>query len=64
MTITHTRALLGSALMVLMLSACGGGGSGDDISPNDEPVSTKTGTDKFLLFPNPQRLPDHPWVIT
>jgi len=41
-----------------MLSACGGGGSGDDISPDDPPVSKPTGSDKFLLFPNPNVLPD------
>ena len=52
------KALLGSALIGLMLNACGGGGSGNDISPDDPPVSTATGTDKFLLFPNPQVQPD------
>ena len=52
------KALLGSALIGLMLNACGGGGSGHDISPDDPPVSTATGTDKFLLFPNPQVQPD------
>jgi hypothetical protein len=56
--ILRMGALLGSALMALMLGACGGGGSGGDISPDEQPVSTATGSDKFLLFPNPQRLPD------
>ena len=52
------KALLASALIGLMLNACGGGGSGDDISPDDPPVSTAKGSDKFLLFPNPQVLAD------
>ena len=58
MTDALVKVLLGSALIGLMLSACGGGGSGDDISPDDPPVSKPTGSDKFLLFPNPNVLPD------
>lgn len=50
------RASLG--LMTVVLAACGGGGSGGDISPSAPPVSTASGSDIFLLFPNPQAPPD------
>jgi mono/diheme cytochrome c family protein len=44
--------------MTLMLAACGGGGSGGDILPSEPQVSSATGSDSFLLFPNPQVQPD------
>jgi hypothetical protein len=58
MTCRRVVACASSGLMTLLLAACGGGGSGGDISPSDPPVSTATGSDAFLLFPNPQALPD------
>jgi mono/diheme cytochrome c family protein len=51
-------AFVSAALLTLVLAACGGGGSGGEISPSDPPVSTASGADTFLLFPNPQKQPD------
>jgi mono/diheme cytochrome c family protein len=51
-------AVAGPALLPLFLAACGGGGSGQDVSPSDPPISTPSGADAFLLFPNPQEQPD------
>ena len=51
-------AFVSTALLTLVLAACGGGGSGGEISPSDPPVSTASGADTFLLFPNPQKQPD------
>jgi hypothetical protein len=46
-----------AAIGILCLAACGGGGGGDT-SPSTPPVATATGSDQFLLFPNPQKQPD------
>jgi len=51
-------ACAGSIMLALLLAGCGGGGSGGDIFPSQPPVSTATGSDTFLLFPNPQVQPD------
>jgi len=58
MTCRCVIACVSSGLMTLLLAGCGGGGSGGDISPSAPPVSTATGSDSFLLFPNPQAVPD------
>jgi mono/diheme cytochrome c family protein len=51
--------LIGSALVVTFLTACGGGGSGSsdgqDVYPGSRGgVTATSGPDSFLLFPNPQ----------
>lgn len=58
MTYKRVVACASSGLVTLLLAACGGGGSGGDISPSAPPVATASGSDTFLLFPNPQALPD------
>lgn len=46
------------AVVVVALSACGGGGAGTsnsgDVDPSARGASQATGLDRFLLFPNPQ----------
>ena len=56
----HRQCALGLAsVLAVLVAACGGGaGSAVDLSPSAEPVATASGSDSFLLFPNPQVQPD------
>lgn len=48
----------GSVVLTLMLASCGGGGGSGDVVPGTPAVQNTSGADSFLLFPNPQKLPD------
>jgi mono/diheme cytochrome c family protein len=54
------RSLGALAAAALVLAACGGGSSPNDVRTNADPPSAGpiTGPDRFLLFPNPQMLAD------
>ena len=43
-----------AAAMICLLAACGGGSDDGVTTPQTPPVSVPSGSDKFLLFPNPQ----------
>jgi mono/diheme cytochrome c family protein len=56
--LTAAAGLLATALL---LASCGGGGggTGGDVRPSDTPTPPAiSGPNSFLLFPNPQKLPD------
>jgi hypothetical protein len=58
MAFTRLLAWLASIAAVLLLAACGGGGSPGDIHPGTDPVPVSGEPNAFLLFPNPQVQPD------
>jgi hypothetical protein len=58
MAFTRLLAWLASIAAVLLLAACGGGGSPGDIHPGTNPAPVAGEPNAFLLFPNPQVLPD------
>jgi hypothetical protein len=54
-----SRAWTAVALTAVLAACGGGGGSPGDTRPNTTfPVTAVTGPDSFLLFPNPQLMPD------
>ena len=58
MTFTRLLAWLAAIAAVLLLAACGGGGSPGDIHPGTNPAPVAGEPNAFLLFPNPQVQPD------
>jgi mono/diheme cytochrome c family protein len=58
MAFTRTIAWVFAAVAVLMLAACGGGGSQGDVHPGAESPVVSGEPNAFLLFPNPQVQPD------
>jgi len=57
---TATRNKAALLIASVALAACGGGGgSSSDVRPNtDFPTVTVSGPDSFLIYPNPQVMPD------
>ncbi len=48
-----------AVLLIGLLGGCGGGGSSSDVVPQaDFPVAPVAGPDSYLIFPNPQVMPD------
>src|SRR5689334_3804251 len=58
MAFTRLLAWLVAAITMLLLAACGGGGTPGDIHPGASPVVVAGEPNEFLLFPNPQVQPD------
>jgi mono/diheme cytochrome c family protein len=58
MGFTRTIAWVFAAAAVLVLAACGGGGSPGDVHPGAETPVVAGEPNAFLLFPNPQVQPD------
>jgi mono/diheme cytochrome c family protein len=58
MAFTRTIAWVSAAAAVLVLAACGGGGSPGDVHPGAETPVVPGEPNAFLLFPNPQVQPD------
>jgi hypothetical protein len=54
MALTRLLARFSMAASVLLLAACGGGGSPGDIHPGTSPGPAPGEPNAFLLFPNPQ----------
>lgn len=58
MAFTRNIAWVSAAAAVLVLAACGGGGSPGDVHPGAETPVVPGEPKAFLLFPNPQVQPD------
>jgi hypothetical protein len=58
MAFTRAIAWVFAAAAVLVLAACGGGGSPGDVHPGAETPVVPGEANAFLLFPNPQVQPD------
>lgn len=58
MAFTRNIAWVSAAAAVLVLAACGGGGSPGDVHPGAETPVVPGEPNAFLLFPNPQVQPD------
>jgi hypothetical protein len=58
MAFARLHAWLSTAVSVLLLAACGGGGSPGDVHPGTNPPIVPGEPNAFLLFPNPQVQPD------
>ena len=58
MALTRTIGWVSAGAMVLLLAACGGGGSPGDVHPGTNPPIAPGEPNAFLLFPNPQVQPD------
>jgi mono/diheme cytochrome c family protein len=58
MAFTRYIAWVSAAAAVLVLAACGGGGSPGDVHPGAETPVVPGEPNAFLLFPNPQVQPD------
>ena len=58
MAFTRNIGWVSAAAAVLVLAACGGGGSPGDVHPGTNPTPVPGEPNAFLLFPNPQVQPD------
>jgi hypothetical protein len=58
MAFARTIGWVFAAALALLLAACGGGGSPNDVHPGADPVIAPGEPNAFLLFPNPQVQPD------
>ena len=58
MALARTLGWVFAAAATLVLAACGGGGSPNDVHPGADPVIAQDEPKAFLLFPNPQVQPD------
>ena len=58
MALTRTIGWVSAVAAALVLGACGGGGSSNDVHPGANPPIVPGEPNAFLLFPNPQVQPD------